>query len=140
MMVSYHGSEHYNSVRSSTAKKPPPPSKTPFAKKKSSAAIESEGDETEAILTNGGDHMDIDEEKEDTEVEPPPKPPKKNDPCQCGSGLRYKKCCLVIDKSKQRAQKWKAKHGSVKSDDNPMEGSDDRAEEKMDGNFRVLKI
>jgi len=23
-----------------------------------------------------------------------PKPPNRNDPCFCGSGLKYKKCCL----------------------------------------------
>ena len=139
-MVSYHGAEHYNSVRSNTAKKPPLPSKLPCAKKKPSAVMDSEGDKTEAILENGKDHMDIDEEKEETKLEPPAKPPKKTGRCPCGSGLRYKKCCLVIDKSKQRAQKWKAMHSSVSSDDNPMKGSEDETEEKMDGNFRVLKI
>lgn len=145
MMLSYHGSEHYNSVRDDSAGMPPPVSRTQFVKKKHSTVIESEDNETEAILEDNDDKMDIDEETSaaaaEKEEEKPAKPPKKNEPCPCGSGLRYKKCCLATDKSKERARKWKAKHGSTRSDDNAaMEGSNDEDEEKMDGNFRVLKI
>lgn len=142
IMVSYHGAEHYNSVRSTSAKKPPPPTKTTYAKKKLLAVTESEGDETEVVVENAEEIMEIDhEEKEDTKLAPLSKLPKKNDPCPCGSGLRYKKCCLVIDKSKLRIQKWrKAINGSANSDENPMEGGNDESERVMDGTFRVLKI
>jgi len=142
MMLSYHGSEHYNSVRDDSAGKPPPPSKALYAPTlKKSISIESEGDETEVILENGEDTMEIDEiaEKEDKPLLTA-KPPKKKDPCRCGSGLRYKKCCLDADKSKERARKWKEKRGSSAADDHAMEGTNDEHEEKMDGNFRVLKI
>ncbi len=29
---------------------------------------------------------------------PPPVLPRKNDPCWCGSGIKYKKCHLIKDK------------------------------------------
>lgn len=140
-MLSYHGAEHYNSVRDSSAGKPPPPSKTSFEKTMPLTVIDSEGDETEAFLET--------EEKVDIAETPIPDPPtnktrpKKNDPCSCGSGLRYRKCCLESDKSKDRVRKWKTKRQSPpSSDDNTMErvSNDTEEEKKMDGNFRVLKI
>lgn len=58
MMISYHGEEHYNSVRDENAGMPPPPSRTSFEKR--TAVIETNVSETEA--TSETDEMDIDEE------------------------------------------------------------------------------
>lgn len=140
MMLSYHGAEHFNSVRDDTAGLPPPP-QPQTAISKPTAVNESTDDITEVLLKCDEDKMDIDEtvaKQNGTSA----KPPKKKSACPCGSGLRYKKCCLEADKSKERARKWKAKHGSDTSDDHAMEGdsNDDENEEKMGGNFRVLKI
>lgn len=153
MMLSYHGSEHYNSVRDNAAGKPPPPSRTSFAKPEHSTVTdESPESNTEPILENEDiDKMDLDDNGETTptsidkalekmlEEPPPAKSPKKNDPCPCGSGLRYKKCCLEIAKSKERARKWKAKQ---QADEVAMEDSpeDEETKERMEGGFRVLKI
>lgn len=151
LMLSYHGEEHYNSVRDDNAGKPPPPSKTSFEKPSTSLTlIESEGDETEAILETNHDAMDIvQEETAAGNVESAPPLPattkprlKKNDFCPCGSGRKYKKCCLASDRSKERARKWKAKQESSQQDDT-MEAVGDKDEQvnvAMDGNFRVLKI
>ena len=34
--------------------------------------------------------------------------PGRNDPCPCGSGKKYKQCCLVKDEAKARAARAKA--------------------------------
>lgn len=34
--------------------------------------------------------------------------PGRNDPCHCGSGLKYKQCCLDKDEAKVRAEQAKA--------------------------------
>jgi len=153
MMLSYHGSEHYNSVRDDNVGKPPPPSKISLEKYSPPLTlIESEGDETEAILeTNHNEHaMDHVEKETLDNVESAPSLPatttkpriKKNNLCPCGSGRKYKKCCFESDKSKERAKQWKAKHGES-SEDSTMETVGDKDEEvsvSIDGNFRVLKI
>ena len=33
----------------------------------------------------------------------------RNDPCPCGSGLKYKKCCMKIDKENERKQQQEMK-------------------------------
>jgi len=34
--------------------------------------------------------------------------PRRNDPCPCGSGKKYKQCCLIKDEAKARAAREKA--------------------------------
>lgn len=36
------------------------------------------------------------------------KPPGRNEPCHCGSGRKYKHCCLEKDEAKARAARAKA--------------------------------
>ncbi|KAL7578165.1 hypothetical protein ACA910_012603 [Epithemia clementina (nom. ined.)] len=62
---------------------------------------------------------------------------KKSAPCPCGSGLRYKKCCLAREKHNVRLQRIHAddKHGTVAPSNNTRS-----TEAVMDGEFRVLKI
>lgn len=64
---------------------------------------------------------------------------RKNDPCPCGSGLRYKKCCLAIEKSKIRAAKWKEKHEANEEREEDGGGGEDQGID-VDSPFRVLKI
>jgi hypothetical protein len=49
--------------------------------------------------------MDVEEEDEEAAplpIEPPAKPPGRNDPCWCGSGGKYKKCHLGADEEARR--------------------------------------
>lgn len=68
---------------------------------------------------------------------------RKNDPCPCGSGLRYKKCCLATEKSRVRAAKWKEKHveaGAEEENDGDAGKELDGTFKELDGTFKVLKI
>ena len=38
----------------------------------------------------------------------------RNDPCHCGSGKKYKQCCLEKDESKERAARAKAAEKAAK--------------------------
>jgi OTU domain-containing protein 3 len=135
MMVSYHENDHYNSVRDKSAAKPPKTSKI-----KTWSIIESSDSlETEAVFEQDENDDDEVTKQKETVVEPTVpnvKPAKKNDPCPCASGVKYKKCCWTTDKSKERARKWKQKHGLAEESDDDAEA--DNIE--IDGGFKVLKI
>jgi hypothetical protein len=65
--------------------------------------------------------------------------PKRNDLCSCGSGLKYKKCCLARQKQQIRLHKFKQKHNM--QDDTAIQREED--EETMiniEGAFKVIKI
>jgi SEC-C motif len=70
-----------------------------------------------------------------TEKPSPSEPVKKNSPCPCGSGLRFKKCCAAQEKRASRLTKMRQGAGSNVS--NTSSRSD---EPTMNGNFRVLHI
>ena len=131
-MVSYHENDHYNSVRDNILSKPPPPVKI----KRLTNIESSHNGDTEAILQE--DDFDVKLKKpEATVVEPKmsnKKPVKKNAPCPCGSGLRYRKCCLETKKSKERARTWKQKYGMTEESGNEEDSI------AIDGSFKVLKI
>jgi hypothetical protein len=38
----------------------------------------------------------------------------RNDPCHCGSGKKYKQCCLAKDEAKERAARAKAAEKAAK--------------------------
>ena len=115
MMVSYHDNDHYNSVRDCRMSKPPTFAKVYYEDKSLEETDEEEqehdGDDVDV------DHDASDERTEDTteseESRPEPEmidneergdapsklhstaSPSKTEPCPCGSGRRYKKCCLL---------------------------------------------
>ncbi len=65
--------------------------------------------------------------------------PKRNDQCPCGSGLRYKKCCLAKEKNKIRLEKFRERHGlQTESNDNDDSSKKDQLE--LEGGFAVLHI
>src|SRR5207249_234995 len=41
----------------------------------------------------------------------------RNDPCPCGSGKKYKKCCLEKDQAAERAQRVVARSAATASED-----------------------
>jgi hypothetical protein len=120
--VSFHGNEHYNSVRLNSASKPPPPPLKTFDKKATSSLVDKMEDEREAMEvaddmeedTTDDKSVDPDEStseaprmldagEEDSEGYPKTNSrPKNNSPCTCGSGVRYKKCCKEKDKHTAR--------------------------------------
>jgi uncharacterized protein YecA (UPF0149 family) len=69
---------------------------------------------------------------EDATMSSKPDPPgaasvKKNAPCACGSGLRYKKCCLAKQKHAARLERMNANkevefHGEERNDPERYEG------------------
>ena len=147
LMLSYHDNDHYNSVRDNKAGKPPPPIKT-YTKQdtqnstsSTSTAVVSDvpDDNCQSIETEPMETDPIEEKEkrhnESKKVSPKKKAsnnkPRKNDVCPCGSGLRYKKCCLAKEKHQARL---KARAGNEPVDEKPEEMPE------MSGNFRVLKI
>ena len=60
--------------------------------------------------------------------------PRKNSPCPCGSGKKYKKCCWAQERHQGRLKTMKDN-----TEDTVEEGPKDESFE-MNGNFRVLQI
>ena len=66
---------------------------------------------------------------------------KKNAPCPCESGLKYKKCCLAKQKSQKRLERLQGMNQSNNDDDSDNNDEDDDYDhEEINGAFRVLKI
>jgi SEC-C motif len=87
-------------------------------------------------------------DESDTDVQLPPRV-KKNANCPCGSGLRYKKCCLAKAKHAARVRTLRGPAGSSSVNgssscgsvaDSRSEERDDDDREELQGGFRVLKI
>ena len=117
LLLSYHENSHYNSVYE--------------AERNSLHEIEQNQDEKKCSEIANGD-VEINQSSSKNL-------PKRNDFCHCGSKRRYKKCCLEIDKSKIRSDKYKAK-GSI--EDKSAEATDDDSHEveKVYGSFNILTI
>jgi hypothetical protein len=132
MMISYHENDHYNSVRDNSAAKPPPPAKI----KRLTNIESSHSGDTEAILEE--EDIDVEITKPEEIVVKPRvptgKPVKKNAPCPCESGLRYRKCCWETNKSKERTRTWKQNRRLTE------ESHNDEDTVATDSNFKVLKI
>jgi len=50
----------------------------------------------------------------------------RNDPCPCGSGRKYKQCCLAKDEAKERAARAKEAAKAAKAEP-PAEGAEEAA-------------
>jgi hypothetical protein len=131
--LSYHDNDHYSSVRDNRA---------PIDQSGSASAAEE-------VTSNSIKKNGIAKKKKETRAMDAPDPPgilnnneqdctrqaKKGDPCPCGSGRKYKKCCLSKQKHAARVQKLRdtepSTNESSEADKNTFE---------MNGNFRVLQI
>ena len=162
LLLSYHENDHYNSVRAINASYP-----NQSAKEKSDllsslngTAINNtslkKGKQTQNSNNNtnsntkGGGRKTM--ELEVTSQSPGRKKQlTRGADCPCGSGLKYKKCCLSKYKSKTRLDnKMKGKNGVVNDDDNKSGAAtaakangDDlttTADNEYIGNFKVLTI
>lgn len=131
ILLSFHENDHYNSVRdrnvqnriSTKSFRSELGSKIDFpdAQSKRSDSKSDDGSERRPNIRRQGSG----------------KKQRRNDPCSCGSGLLYKKCCLSVEKNQAKLSKWKAKHGI----EEPNSGfEEERKEETIHGDFKVLKI
>lgn len=103
-----------------------------------------EADDDEYDASRCGDSALEAATESDSDVQLPPRV-KKNANCPCGSGLRYKKCCLAKAKHAARVRRLRGGPGSAASSscsvaDSRSEERDDDDREELQGGFRVLKI
>ena len=150
--LSYHDNLHYSSVRDNKSSEKPSDANNVFgnleqsynAPKNGTKPTKQENEENEKP-----NEQRPPEDLEDTTHSNNPRPkqstispkmskPKKGDPCPCGSGQKYKKCCLVKEKHAARLQKMKKKEEEVDPAKEDVEQQDANVE--MNGKFRVLQI
>mmetsp|Transcript_20997 Transcript_20997/g.31075 ORF Transcript_20997/g.31075 Transcript_20997/m.31075 type:complete len:285 (+) Transcript_20997:79-933(+) len=113
MLLSFHENSHYNSVHDESSNS--------LHEVKVNEDNETEKDSSIAESAEGKSKLQ-----------------RKNDLCPCGSNLRYKKCCLAIDKSRTRKEKFKMKNvpSEIKS-----EGVDNETEtSEIEQSFNILTI
>jgi len=138
LLVSYHDNDHYNSVRNKLhPPKPsrvnvPPPNGETDKQIKNNEHIFPGSSEIENVTTSLSKTL-ITTEPEKTEVSIQ-KNLKRSAPCPCGSGLRYKKCCLAKQKYATRMIRLKAKRQAEERDSSEV--NDSRSPEL----FRVVAI
>ena len=145
LLLSYHGNDHYNSVHTIDGMKKMKQSSTKendSALPSSSSKVKQKG---KAVITTGSGDGNS---KKDTvatsqsttttaEGKSRNRPPTRGSNCPCGSGKKYKKCCLAAEKSKKRLAKHvEKKNGSNDSADNENE----KREDSFIGDFKVLTI
>ena len=138
LLLSYHGNDHYNSVRPINGQKngqsatmPQPPAK---GRTKGKASV------------LGGDQVPA-KQAENLGDAGRTRPPTRGGPCPCGSGLKYKKCCMVKAKVDKRLARHKERCGSTvelverTSPNTKIAASDEKKDgDEFIGNFRVLSI
>eukprot|EP00590_Aulacoseira_subarctica_P003959 CAMPEP_0172423862 /NCGR_PEP_ID=MMETSP1064-20121228/17782_1 /TAXON_ID=202472 /ORGANISM="Aulacoseira subarctica , Strain CCAP 1002/5" /LENGTH=317 /DNA_ID=CAMNT_0013165413 /DNA_START=155 /DNA_END=1109 /DNA_ORIENTATION=- len=116
--LSYHDNDHYNSVHVSGRKFTAPKSLTGATQNNLSDAVNDGVEESsksviyDANISNGNPSHDkpvCKSAPRQSEVKQGVL--RRNDTCSCGSGLKYKKCCLTHQKQQARLDKWKKTHG-----------------------------
>jgi len=120
LLLSYHGESHYNSVH-------------PIGGPKMQSSKPKSNDNADTIPT----HQKKKENKQDAtttkaESKSRNRPPTRGSSCPCGSGLKYKKCCMASEKSKKRISKH------MKNNDSNYD--DEKKEDSFIGDFKVLTI
>lgn len=142
--LSYHDNLHYSSVLDEQS------FQTPSSAKKILEVIPETLDKEHAtklktlsVENEQGKNFDERQELAGAEHKVQPALPlnnsklKKGDPCPCGSGQKYKKCCLAKEKHSARLRKLKDKNGR---EDEVCGGDETGPNFEMNGKFRVLQI
>jgi len=138
LLLSYHGNDHYNSVHlingqknGQSAMKPQPQAKGRTKKK---------------TPVQGGDQVPT-KHAENLGDAGRTRLPTRGGPCPCGSGLKYKKCCMVKAKADKRLARHKERYGSTvelverTSPNTKIAASDEQKNgDGFIGTFRVLTI
>ena len=112
LLLSYHGESHYNSVHPIGGPKTIQLIK-PLQKKKENEPKDTTTTKVESKSRN--------------------RPLARGSSCPCGSGLKYKKCCMASEKSKKRIAKH-MKNNDANNDD------EIKKEDAFIGDFKVLTI
>jgi OTU domain-containing protein 3 len=163
LMVTFHDNDHYNSVRLNHGSKPPPPIKT-FQQLENSPRINldcSSGPDNMVVdeiapgieRLDGSNAITTSETMSTSGRSSPVSVPskafhdegkslktlkiKKGADCPCGSGSRYRKCCLNADKQRAKNSRRKA-HNNNSIINDPLD--DTNVPIEMNGDFRILKI
>eukprot|EP00536_Pseudo-nitzschia_multiseries_P002264 jgi/Psemu1/294765/fgenesh1_pm.30_\ len=146
LLVSYHDNDHYNSVRNKLQPPTPPRTKvsptngqtstsTSIQINNNAKAMHEDSLEIECISSALSELLLSDDNIEGTTDSKSMKTVKRSAPCPCGSGLRYKKCCLAKQKHAVRVDRLKAK----KKEEGPL-SSDTDEETGSPEMFRVVAI
>ena len=135
MLVSYHDNDHYNSVRNKLH--PPKPSEV-IIPPKERRIIQNNGHESQEqpevdTVINSLSKSCISEKNNVVAVQ---KNVKRSAPCPCGSGLRYKKCCMAKQKQAKRLDRIKANR--TIEEEGFSDGNEDKGETQEI--FRVVAI
>ena len=163
LLVSYHDNDHYNSVRNKMHSPEPSSIKIlPILMNDgqttctTATTIQINNNETETLhrvespeiecvtaslselpLSDDGDNDKPDEEAA-TEIKATKYVnPKRSAPCPCGSGFRYKKCCLAKQKHAIRVERLKAKKQDEEDD---LSSDTEEEKERSPEMFRVVAI
>jgi hypothetical protein len=122
LMLSYHGNDHYNSVRSVVVEDDDDGDggTAPSSSKKGANV----SDTDERRMCDGGCDRGT-----ATSAAANGRPPARGSTCPCGSGRKYKKCCSARDKIEGRSRRRGRRH-KVAAD------AGERAREEDDGNAR----
>ncbi len=132
LMLAYHGNDHYNSVVRRN-------------KEQSTSFPPSSNDETNPDDTNNINDVDTNNQDHDTssqsnkignESRCVSRRPTRGSICPCGSGLKYKKCCMAQEKAKKRTAKFVSENHHNKEEG----GKNDDTDEDYIGSFRVITI
>mmetsp|Transcript_6422 Transcript_6422/g.18347 ORF Transcript_6422/g.18347 Transcript_6422/m.18347 type:complete len:166 (-) Transcript_6422:880-1377(-) len=148
LLVSFHDNDHYNSVRKKLH--PPKPSRIKVTPANGQAStiiqinnnttnnecVEQESPEIECV-TASLSGLPLSDEAEQTTDTGPTKTVKRSAPCPCGSGLRYKKCCLAKQKQAIRVERLRAKQ---QHEDGALSTDTEEEETKSPEMFRVVAI
>ncbi|KAL7535381.1 hypothetical protein ACHAXR_006454 [Thalassiosira sp. AJA248-18] len=140
LLLSYHGNDHFNSVH-------PIGGGGVLRSKQSTKSTDGPSSSTEKNQKNGNNNQQTNVETATDQAEATTqsasaekssrsRPPTRGSNCPCGSGVKYKKCCMAQEKSKKRLAKHVAKHG----EDDITENPDEKKEDEFIGDFRVLTI
>jgi len=139
LCVSYHDNDHYNSVRNKLYSPKPSQVNRPSLSAERDVHIKNntnekmESSEIENLATSLLESsITTKSEKTGISIQ---KNVKRSAPCPCGSGLRYKKCCLAKQKETTRMDRMKAKKQC--DEDGMSDVNDDRRSQEM---FRIVAI
>lgn len=140
LLLSFHDNDHYNSIRDEKAP-PQPPVKRIKAKSKQVAHQEPEKAVSDGTSQSSTVPVSVSAE-ECTTIEGTRRgkslSANKKTVCPCGSGLRYRKCCLVKEKHAARLAKMKGAESQNHRSD--REGPEEKEKSEMIGSFHVLKV
>ena len=133
-MLSYHENSHYNSVHDQEVFKRFEEGKRETTHQSTLRnEIKLKGKQTKLVEnSNGVSHKGSEKGTEYSGK------PKRNDLCSCGSGLRYKKCCMAIEKSRKKSIQFRERRNS--SFDSKENIVHDEIPEPLEGGFSVLNI